>query len=111
MIEEVGCFGIRLSLDAVHHPTLIDVYAQRNRSAEALHILGQQSGIYHNSAVGHHSERVVVGSRGIRRSLHAVPTVLRRPAIAQIETENPAVAHNSRSRKHQHHGHKRHQSR
>ena len=111
MIEEVGRFGIRFSLNAVHHPTLVNMDAQRNLPAIALHILSQQSGIHHNSAVGHHSERVVVGSRGSRRSLHAVPTVLRSPTIAQIEAKQLAVAHNSRSRKHQHHGHKRQQSR
>ena len=109
MIEEVGRFGIRLSLNAVHHPTLVNMDAQRNLPAIALHILRQQSGIDHNSAIGHHSQRVVVGSQGSRRSLHVVPTVLRGSAITQIEAKQLAVAHNSSSRKKQQHNHKRHQ--
>ena len=64
MIEEVWRFGIRFSLDAVYHPTLVNMDAQRNLPAIALHILSQQSGIDHNSAIGHHSQRVIVGSRG-----------------------------------------------
>ena len=84
--------------------------AQRNLPAITLHVLGQQSGIDHNSTIGHYSQRVVVGSHGCRRSLTALPTELRSPAITQVEAEDSAVAHDSSSRKYQHHDHEREQS-